>query len=311
MIERSRADFLSTAVVVLAFGVAMGFLEAAVVVYLRAALGIVPANVPAHDPATLGTFEAIEVARELATLVMIGAIGWLAGRTRLERLAWAAVVFGTWDIVYYLGLRGAVGWPSSFDTWDVLFLVPVAWVGPVWAPIVVSAALIAFGLAAARHLRVGRPVVAGPVRTIGALAGGSLVILSFLVDTNRVLAGDSAAWTGWWIFWAGMALATAATVSALAGKSTVPVGRMPAFSMEPETGRRSAPRTDQPIPTTRFPDMVDKVKDPVCGMEIHPENAAATEEHEGRTFYFCSRACHDAFVNDPHAAGMTVTASRS
>lgn len=215
MIERSRADFLSTAVVVLAFGVAMGFLEAAVVVYLRAALGIVPANVPAHDPATLGTFEAIEVARELATLVMIGAIGWLAGRTRLERLAWAAVVFGTWDIVYYLGLRGAVGWPSSFDTWDVLFLVPVAWVGPVWAPIVVSAALIAFGLAAARHLRVGRPVVAGPVRTIGALAGGSLVILSFLVDTNRVLAGDSAAWTGWPVFWAGMALAVAATATAL------------------------------------------------------------------------------------------------
>ena len=67
--------------------------------------------------------------------------------------------------------------------------------------------------------------------------------------------------------------------------------------------------------------MVDKVKDPVCGMEIRPEDAAATEEHEGRTFYFCSQACHDAFVNDlhrygasrasPHAAGMTVTASRS
>ena len=57
--------------------------------------------------------------------------------------------------------------------------------------------------------------------------------------------------------------------------------------------------------------MVDKVKDPVCGMEIRPEDAAATEEHEGRTFYFCSRACHDAFVNDPHAAGMAVTASRS
>ena len=46
--------------------------------------------------------------------------------------------------------------------------------------------------------------------------------------------------------------------------------------------------------------MVDKVKDPVCGMEISPEAAAATEEHEGRTFYFCSQACHDTFVNDPH-----------
>ena len=185
MIERSRADFLSTAVAVVAFGVAMGYLEAAVVVYLRSALGNVLTAMPSLDPETFGTFEAIEVARELATLVMIAAVGWLAGRTRLERLAWAAVVFGTWDIVYYLGLRVAIGWPSSFDTWDVLFLVPVAWVGPVWAPIVVSASLMVVGLTAARRLRAGRPVVVGPVRTIGALAGGSLVILSFLVDTNR------------------------------------------------------------------------------------------------------------------------------
>ena len=81
------------------------------------------------------------------------------------------------------------------------------------------------GLAGARRLRAGRPIVVGPVRTIAALAGGGLVIVSFLVDTNRVLAGDSSAWTGWPVFWAGMALATAATVSALAARSTAPVRR--------------------------------------------------------------------------------------
>jgi YHS domain-containing protein len=32
-------------------------------------------------------------------------------------------------------------------------------------------------------------------------------------------------------------------------------------------------------------------------------SAAATEEHEGRTFYFCSKGCHDTFVNDPHRYG--------
>lgn len=46
--------------------------------------------------------------------------------------------------------------------------------------------------------------------------------------------------------------------------------------------------------------MADKVKDNVCGMEIRPEDAAATEEHEGRTFYFCSHTCHKTFVKDPH-----------
>ena len=214
MIERGRADFLSTAVPVFVFAVAMGYVEAAVVVYLQSALENVPTAMPSHDPGTFGTFEAVEIARELATLVMIAAVGWLAGRTRLERLAWAAVVFGTWDIVYYFGLRVAIGWPPSFDTWDVLFLVPVAWVGPVWAPIVVSSALVVVGLTAARRLRAGRPVV-GPVRAIGALAGGGLVVLSFMVDPNRMLAGGSSAWSGWPLFWAGMALAGAATVTAL------------------------------------------------------------------------------------------------
>lgn len=49
--------------------------------------------------------------------------------------------------------------------------------------------------------------------------------------------------------------------------------------------------------------MPDKVKDPVCGMEIRPEEAAATEVHDDRTFYFCSAACHTKFVNDPHRYG--------
>lgn len=212
------AAFASTAAAVIAFGVAMGYLEAAVVVYLWSALGAVPSAVPAHDPETFGTFEAIEIARELATLVMIGVVGWLAGRSRLERLTWAAIAFGVWDIVYYVGLRLAIGWPPTFDTWDVLFLVPMPWVGPVWAPILVSAALILVGLTAAKRLRAGRPIAVGRGQVVAALAGGGLVILSFLVDTSRVLAGDTEAWTGWPIFWAGLALAAATTSTALAGR---------------------------------------------------------------------------------------------
>jgi hypothetical protein len=197
---------------------------------------------PAHDPSGLGAFEAIEIARELATIIMIAAVGWLAGRTRLERLAWAAVVFGAWDIVYYLGLRLAIGWPPSLETWDVLFLVPAPWVGPVWAPIVVSVALIAFGLAAARRLRASRPIVVGTLQALAGLAGGGLVIASFLVDGNRVMAGDFAAWTAWPVFWVGMALATWATVSALAGKSTAPVHRDAHF----QHGTGGRPSVDSP-----------------------------------------------------------------
>jgi len=218
--DRADGTFRSTAVIVLAYGIAMGFLEAAVVVYLRAALGLDPSElVPVHDAAAFGAFEGVELARELATLIMIAAVGWLAGRGALERLAWTAVTFGAWDIVYYAALSIVVGWPSSITAWDILFLVPVPWVAPVWVPLVVSAALVAFGLAAARRLRAGRAIIVAPLRALAALAGGGLVVLSFLVDSNRVLAGDDSAWTGWPLFGAGMALATGAAATALQGSS--------------------------------------------------------------------------------------------
>jgi Cu+-exporting ATPase len=41
--------------------------------------------------------------------------------------------------------------------------------------------------------------------------------------------------------------------------------------------------------------------DPVCGMRIDTDDAAATAEYEGKTYYFCSQACQDAFVADPIA----------
>jgi hypothetical protein len=218
--DAASGAFRSTAVIVVAFGVAMGLLEAAVAVYLRAALGLDPSGfAPVHDTAAFEAFGRVELARELATLIMIAAVGWLAGRGALERLAWTAVIFGAWDIVYYAGLWLIIGWPPSPATWDVLFLVPVPWVGPVWAPLVVSTALVGFGLAAARWLRAGRAIVVARVQGLAALAGGVVVVLSFLVDSNRVVAGDTSAWSGWPLFGAGMALATGAAATVLHGSS--------------------------------------------------------------------------------------------
>ncbi len=41
------------------------------------------------------------------------------------------------------------------------------------------------------------------------------------------------------------------------------------------------------------------VKDPVCGMEIDSEAAAATSEHEGTTIYFCAVGCKESFDAEP------------
>jgi hypothetical protein len=116
----AQARFGGVAAAVLAYSVAMAFLEAAVVVYLQRALEIDPrALFPLQDPAVTGDLAVIEVGREAATLLMLGAVGWLAGRSGFERLAWTAVAFGTWDIFYYAWLWAFIGWPSSLGTWDV------------------------------------------------------------------------------------------------------------------------------------------------------------------------------------------------
>jgi Cu+-exporting ATPase len=39
--------------------------------------------------------------------------------------------------------------------------------------------------------------------------------------------------------------------------------------------------------------------DPVCGMDVEPNEAAAAWEHAGQTYLFCSVACMDLFRRDP------------
>ncbi len=66
------------------------------------------------------------------------------------------------------------------------------------------------------------------------------------------------------------------------------------------------PDSDRPTgrePTVEIPDEqpkeIEMARDPVCGMDVDPEAAAASYDHEGQTYYFCSQACHSSFVADP------------
>lgn len=42
-----------------------------------------------------------------------------------------------------------------------------------------------------------------------------------------------------------------------------------------------------------------KAKDPVCGMEVDPQNAKAASVYRGTTYYFCSASCRDKFDQAP------------
>ncbi len=57
-----------------------------------------------------------------------------------------------------------------------------------------------------------------------------------------------------------------------------------------------------PYPPSTGADASDRrvlARDPVCGMNVDPETAAASIEHDGRTIYFCCRRCLERFEADP------------
>ena len=122
------------------FAVAMGFLEAIVVVYVRELYYPEGFTFPLKAlPANLVT---IELIRELCTFLMLGSVAWLSGKTLLRRLSAFLFTFGVWDIIYYAALKLFLDWPESLLTWDILFLIPITWVGPVLAPIICSVVMI-------------------------------------------------------------------------------------------------------------------------------------------------------------------------
>jgi hypothetical protein len=122
------------------FAAAMAFLESAIVVYLRAlyypAGFVFPLKM--MDPNLLVT----EIFREAATIVMLFTVGAIAVKGWLKRFAFFIYAFAVWDIFYYIYLYLLLGWPPSIFTWDLLFLIPVTWVGPVLAPVINSLTMI-------------------------------------------------------------------------------------------------------------------------------------------------------------------------
>lgn len=125
------------------FGIAMAHLEGVVVVYLRKALGILDSE---SNKKSIEKFPErymkIEMTREVATIIMLAAIAWLTGSSWTEKGIFFLWTFAFWDLFYYVSLYVLIKWPPSFKTIDVLFLIPVPWIAPVWFPIGVSSLTI-------------------------------------------------------------------------------------------------------------------------------------------------------------------------
>ncbi len=125
------------------FGIAMAHFEGVVVVYLRKALGMLDSESNKESIEKIPKrFLNIEMTREAATIIMLIVIAYLAGTTWIERGVFFLWTFAFWDIFYYLSLYIVIKWPPSLKAIDVLFLIPVPWIAPVWFPIGVSSLTI-------------------------------------------------------------------------------------------------------------------------------------------------------------------------
>ena len=136
------------------FAASFGFLEAVVVVYLRAAVGLLPgykgtlSDVMRMSEEFYRQSQAIgqlppsllslEVLREAATILMLLSVALLTSAKSRALTAIFLWTFAIWDIAYYAALWATVRWPLSLRDPDVLFLIPVPWLSPVWFPLLVS-----------------------------------------------------------------------------------------------------------------------------------------------------------------------------
>ena len=127
------------------YAAAMAWVESAVVFYLRVMIDRVEPYQPNPLPMTIFDFGRVELVREAATLIMLLAVGVLAGKTTRARFGYAAIAFGIWDILYYVfphpDDRLA---PLAFRLGYFIF-DPAPWWGPVLAPVLISTLMIILG----------------------------------------------------------------------------------------------------------------------------------------------------------------------
>lgn len=211
------AKFLRPVAVLLLFGTAFGYLEAAVVSYLRTL----------HEPArrqfypdrrsgdlfpllTLEQMRAtgpeqqktifVEIGREASTMLMLASVALAVAGNARQWTAAFAIAFGVWDIVFYACLKLLLDWPASLFIWDILFLIPLPWVGPVIAPVLVSVAMITAGIWCLWRETAGRPLQIGFGNAAGVVLGALVIVLSFTLDYRNIMAGGMPHQFHWGVF---------------------------------------------------------------------------------------------------------------
>jgi len=188
----------------LIFSIAMAYLESAIVVYLR--LLYYPEGFIFPIKIMPDEIFLIEFGRELATIFILASISFLIGVRFVERFLYFLFAFSVWDIFYYVWLKLFINWPASFLTDDLLFLIPVPWISPVLAPIIVSIIFIAMSIILLTfQLKEGK-IKSGLLVYIPIVLGVMLILFSFMWDFQNRLNMASPVEFLWGVFLLGIFL---------------------------------------------------------------------------------------------------------
>lgn len=162
------------------FFISMAMLESAVVIYLRELLYPEGFIFPLVDmkPIVILT----ELARELATILMLWTISYIAGSCKSSRFAWFIIGFGIWDIFYYVFLYIFIHWPLTFIDWDILFLIPLPWYGPVIAPIIISIEMILLGFLILKYSLKNQRIIWHSLSITLMISGCFIALWTFMGD---------------------------------------------------------------------------------------------------------------------------------
>jgi hypothetical protein len=193
--------------IVVVFGIAFAYIEAAVVVYLRTIFHPSGFTFPLTEFGISPLWKQLlltETGREAATLVLMLTAACLFGKNNQQRFAFFLTIFAVWDIFYYIWLKVLIDWPGSIMDWDILFLIPRPWAGPVLAPILISLTLLAFAviiLYRSSQPRPPRPTLTGWLAFIVATL---VVVASFCIAGLHAAEPDFQSHFHWPLFAAGL-----------------------------------------------------------------------------------------------------------
>lgn len=195
--------------VVVLFSIAFSYIESAVVVYLRVIFhpgGFTFPMAFAIDPSSKRLL-LTEIGREVATIVLILAGAWLFGKNRQQRFAYFMTIFAIWDIFYYIWLKVLINWPVSISDWDILFLIPVVWASPFWAPVLISIILLAFAVIILYRDSLGRSLKVTALDWLFFIAASLIVVVSFCIGGSHITQQNFNSYFYWPLFVIGNILA--------------------------------------------------------------------------------------------------------